>query len=391
MLPTYLAKWMSRLGTENAFVVLAKARELEAKGKEVIHLQIGEPDFDTPSNIIAAAKKALDDGFTHYGPSAGLPILREAICKEMKKTRNLDVKPDQVVIAPGGKPIMFYTMMTLIDPGDEVIIPNPGYPIYESVANYVGAKVIPLPLLEEKDFRFDPDVITKLVNEKTKLIVVNSPQNPTGGILTKEDLKVIADLAIKYDCWILADEIYSHMVYEGKFETITQFNGLPERTILLDGFSKTYAMTGWRMGYGVMPKELASYMTQLQTNVVSHTASFIQIAGVEALSERTDNAVNKMVDEFKKRREVIVAGLNRIPKIHCCMPHGAFYVFPNISAYGIDEQTFADRLLNEGGVAGLSGTSFGQYGKGFIRLSYANSIENINKALNKIEDFVKKI
>jgi len=382
---------MSRLGTENAFVVLAKAKELEAKGKEVVHLQIGEPDFDTPKNIVEAAKKALDDGYTHYGPSAGLPVLRQAICREMEKTRGLKVTPDQVIVTPGGKPVMFYTLMALIDPGDEVIIASPAYPIYESVANFIGAKVVHLPLLENKDFRFDGEELIKIFNHKTKLIIVNSPQNPTGGILTVDDLKLIADLVKKYDAWVLADEIYSRMVYEGKFETITQFEGMPERTILLDGFSKTYAMTGWRMGYGVMNKDLAAALTQLQTNVVSHTASFEQIAGIEALSDKTDAAVEAMVAEFRKRREVIVNGLNSIKGIHCCLPHGAFYVFPNISSFGIGEQEFADRLLNEAGVAGLSGTSFGEYGKGFIRLSYANSIENINKALNKIEDFVKKL
>ena len=381
---------LKSLGTETAFEVLAKAKALEAKGKEVIHLEIGEPDFDTPQNIREAAKKALDQGYTHYGPSAGLPEVREVIAQEVSRTRNIKVTPDQVVVTPGAKPIIFFTIFTLVNEGDEVIYPNPGFPIYESVIEFLGAKAVPIKLREENDFRLDTDELKKLVTDKTKLIIINSPQNPTGGILTKDDLKAIADVAISNDIYVLADEIYSRTIYEGKFESITQFPGMQERTIILDGLSKTYAMTGWRLGYGVMNKDLAFYEARMMTNSNSCTASFSQRAIIEAITGPQDEP-HRMVKEFKKRRDVIVEGLNQIPKISCKKPSGAFYVFPNITQTGWDSQKLADHILSDAGVAVLSGTSFGRFGEGYLRISYANSVENIKKALDRIKAFVEKL
>ena len=381
---------MKNLGTETAFEVLAKAKALEAKGKNIIHLEIGEPDFDTPKNIKEAAKKALDQGYTHYGPSAGLPEVREVIAQEISRTRNIQVTPDQVVVTPGAKPMIFFTIFALVNPGDEVIYPNPGFPIYESVIQFLGGKAVPIKLREENDFRLDTDELKKLVTAKTKLIIINSPQNPTGGILTRDDLKAIADVAISKDIYVLADEIYNRIIYEGKFETIVQFPGMQERTIILDGLSKTYAMTGWRLGYGVMNKELAYYEARLMTNVNSCTASFSQRAVIEAITGPQDEP-KKMVEEFKKRREVIVKGLNAISKISCKKPRGAFYVFPNITKTGWNSQKLADHILTDAGVAVLSGTSFGAFGEGYLRLSYANSVENIKKGLERIKAFVEKL
>lgn len=385
-----IASRMRRLGTETAFEVLAKARALEAQGKHIIHLEIGEPDFDTPPNIRNAAKKALDDGFTHYGPSPGLPPLRNAIAQYISNTRGIEVTPGQVVVTPGGKPIMFYTILACIDEGDEVIYPNPGFPIYESAIEFVGGKAVPLALKEEKAFAFDIEDLKKLITNKTKMLIINSPENPTGGVLTKEDIKQIAQLAIKHDLLVLADEIYSRSVYDG-FEhfSIASVPGMQQRTVLLDGFSKTYAMTGWRLGYGVMPEELAKLVTQLQINSVSCTASFTQIAGVEALTGNQDEA-EKMVAEFKRRRDVIVDGLNSIPGITCLKPLGAFYVFPNITGTGRTSRDLAEYLLNEAGVACLSGTAFGKYGEGYLRFSYANSVPNIEQALERIAKALKK-
>lgn len=378
------------LGTETAFEVLAKAKALEAKGKEVIHLEIGEPDFDTPQNIKEAAKKALDEGYTHYGPSAGLPEAREVIAKEISKTRNIKVTPDQVVVTPGAKPIIFFTIFSLVNEGDEVIYPNPGFPIYESVIEFLGAKAVPIKLREENNFRLDTDELKKLVTDKTRLIIINSPHNPTGGILTKDDLKAIADIALSKDICVLADEIYNRIIYEGKFESITQFPGMQERTVILAGLSKTYAMTGWRLGYGVMNKDLAFYEARMMTNINSCTASFSQRALIEALTGPQDEP-KKMVEEFRKRREVIVEGLNAIPKISCKNPSGAFYVFPNITKTGWNSQKLADHILSDAGVAVLSGTSFGAFGEGYLRLSYANSVENIKKGLDRIRAFVEEI
>jgi aspartate/methionine/tyrosine aminotransferase len=381
---------MSRLGTETAFEVLARAKQLEKKGKNIIHLEIGEPDFDTPKNIKEAAIKALNDGYTHYGPSAGLPEVREVIAQYVSKTRKINAKPEQVVVTPGAKPIMFFCILALANEGDEVIYPNPGFPIYESVINFIGAKAIPIKLREENDFRLDTDELKKLVTNKTKMIIINSPQNPTGGVLTKDDLKVIADIALSKDIMVLADEIYSHTLYEGEHHSISSFPGMQEKTIILDGMSKTYAMTGWRLGYGVMREDLAVLIAKLQTNSNSCTASFTQRAGIEALTGPQDEA-NKMVAEFKKRRDVIVKGLNSIPKISCKTPRGAFYVFPNIKQVGWNSKRLADHLLEEAGVAVLSGTSFGEYGEGYIRISYANSVENIEKGLERIEKALSKI
>lgn len=385
-----LADRMSRLGTETAFEVLAKAKQLEAKGKNIVHLEIGEPDFTTPRNIIDAGIKALNEGYTHYNPSAGIHELREVIAQQVSRTRNIEVNPDQVVITPGAKPIMFFGIMALVNEGDEVIYPNPGFPIYESVINYLGAKAVPIQLREENDWRLDTDELKKLVTDKTRMIIINSPQNPTGGILTRDDLKVIANITISKDIFVLSDEIYSRIIYEGDHHSIVSFPGMQERTIILDGFSKTYAMTGWRLGYGVMREDLAVLIAKLQTNSNSCTATFTQVAGIEALTGPQDE-VDKMVGEFRRRRDVVVEGLNAIPRISCRTPKGAFYVFPNVKKIGWEVRKLNDYLLNEAGVAVLFGTSFGKYGEGYVRISYANSVENIKEGLSRIEKTLQKI
>ncbi|MBN9399754.1 MAG: pyridoxal phosphate-dependent aminotransferase ['Candidatus Kapabacteria' thiocyanatum] len=383
----HIAERISRLGTETAFEVLVKARALEAKGKSVVHLEIGEPDFDTPPNIIQAAKDALDKGFTHYGPAAGLPETRQAIADYINRTRGYDLwKPEEIVVTPGGKPIMFFGMMACIDEGDEVIYPNPGFPIYESVINFLKAKPVPLPLREEKEFRFDVADLEARITPKTRMVILNTPQNPTGGILTREDLAQIAELAIRHNLIVLSDEIYSQVTYgDFKHTSISEFDGMKERTMILDGFSKTFAMTGWRMGYGAFPEHIAKVVAKLQTNVTSCTSSFTQIAGIEALSDRTLPYVSDFLKEFERRRDIIVDGLNAIPGFRCHKPHGAFYVFPNITGTGMTSQEAADFFLYEAGVACLSGTAFGAHGEGFIRFSYANSVEKIQEALKRIE------
>jgi aspartate/methionine/tyrosine aminotransferase len=382
---------MASLGTETAFEVLARAKALEKQGKEIIHLEIGEPDFDTPKNIKDAAVKALYGGYTHYVPAAGIPELREAIAEYISKTRKIPVDPEEVVVTPGAKPIMFFAILACVDRGEEVLYPNPGFPIYESMINFVGAKPVPIPLKEENDFRLDHEYIKEKITKKTKMIILNSPENPTGGVLTKEDLKVIADcIAKRDDVIVLSDEIYSRIIYEGIHESIASLPGMKEKTIILDGFSKTYAMTGWRLGYGVMRKDLAEKITQLMINSNSCTCAFVQMAGVEALKGPQDS-VDKMVAEFRKRREVIVSGLNNIKGITCKKPKGAFYVFPNIKGVGKKSKEFSDCLLNEAGVAVLPGTSFGKYGEGYLRISFANSIENIQKALDRISKAVEKL
>jgi aspartate/methionine/tyrosine aminotransferase len=387
---TIFADRMKTLGTETAFEVLAKAKALEKQGKDVVHLEIGEPDFDTPRNIKDAAIKAMNSGYTHYTPSAGIPELRQAIADYISKTRNLEVKPEEVVVTPGGKPIMFFGLLALVNPGDEVLYPNPGFPIYESVINFVGAKPVPIPLKEENEFSLDPEYVKQKITKKTKMIILNSPENPTGGVITRQQLKAIADcIADRDDVFVLSDEIYSRIVYEGKHESITQFAGMKDKTIILDGFSKTYAMTGWRLGYGVMRKDLAEKVAQLMTNSNSCTATFTQMAGVEAL-KGPQNEPERMDAEFKKRREVIVSGLNSIKGITCKKPHGAFYVFPNITGTDMDCRKLGDHLLYDAGVAVLPGTSFGKYGEGYLRLSFANSIENIKKALERIDKALKK-
>lgn len=384
-----LASRMARLGTETAFEVLVKAKALQAEGRDIVHLEIGEPDFDTPRNIIDAAVDALHKGFTHYGPSAGLMELREVIAQYVSETRRVNVTPDEVVVVPGGKPIIFFSILALVEQGDEVIYPNPGFPIYESMINYVGAKAIPIRLREELDFRLDIDELAALINDRTKLIILNSPQNPTGGVLEKTDIDRIAQSIGDRNIMVLSDEIYSRLIFEGEHHSIMSIDGMKERTILLDGFSKTYAMTGWRMGYGVMRPDLATQISRLMTNSSSCTASFSQIAGIEAL-RGPQKSVDSMRAEFKKRRDVMVAGLNKIKGFSCRLPHGAFYVFPNIRATGWPSKKLADALLDDAGVAGLSGTAFGEFGEGYLRFSVANSIENIEKALDRVGAWARK-
>jgi aspartate/methionine/tyrosine aminotransferase len=385
-----LAKSMGRLGTETAFEVLVKAKALEAQGRDVVHLEIGEPDFNTPANISEAAIKAIREGWTHYGPAAGLPELRKAIADYVSKTRKIDVIPDEVVVTPGGKPIIFFPILALIEEGDEVIYPNPGFPIYESMINFVGGKAVPLPIREENNFTIDVNELKSKINSKTKLIIINSPANPTGGVFTQKDIQDIADIVKNYNCYVMSDEIYSRIMYGYEHYSISSLPGMKERTIILDGFSKTYAMTGWRAGYGVMPKDLAAMVAKLMTNSNSCTNSFVQRACVEALQGSQDE-VDKMVAEFQKRRDFIVDGLNKIKGFSCKKPLGAFYVFPNIKQTGMESKKLADYLLNEAGVAALSGTAFGEFGQGYLRFSYANSIENIAKALEKLDAAVKKL
>ena len=388
---TIFADRMKNLGTETAFEVLAKAKALEKKGRDIVHLEIGEPDFDTAKNIKDAAVKALYDGYTHYVQAAGIPELREAIAEYISKTRKIDVDPEEVVVTPGAKPIMFFAILACVNPGEEVLYQNPGYPIFESLINFVEAKPVPIPLKEENDFRIDHEYVKEKITKKTKMIIINSPQNPTGGILTHEDLKLIADcIANRDDVLVFSDEIYSRIIYEGEHESIASLPGMKDKTILLDGFSKTYAMTGWRLGYGVMRKDIAEKVTKLMINSNSCTCAFVQMAGVEAL-RGPQHSVREMVEEFKRRREVIISGLNDIEKIRCKKPRGAFYAFPNISETGMTSHEFADYLLNEAGVAVLPGTSFGKYGEGYLRLSFATSTENIKKALTRIEEAVKKL
>ena len=387
--PLRLSSRMSRLGTETAFEVLVKAKALEAKGKDIVHLEIGEPDFDTPSNVIKAGVKALEGGYTHYGPSAGLPQLRKTIADYIAKTRKVPVTPEEVVVVPGGKPIMFFVILALVDEGDEVIYPNPGFPIYESMINFVGGKPVPIQLKEEMDFRFDVNEFKKLITDRTKLVILNSPHNPTGGVLTEKDVKDIAAAIGDRDIMVLSDEIYSRLIFEGSHHSIMSLDGWKDRTIMLDGFSKTYAMTGWRMGYGVMRADLATHISRLQTNSNSCTASFTQMAGVEALTG-DQTSVDKMNAEFLRRRNRMVEGLNKIKGFSCRTPHGAFYVFPNITKTGWPSKKLADAILEEAGVACLSGNAFGKYGEGYLRLSVANSIENINKALERIDAWATK-
>ncbi len=386
----HLAQRMSRLGTETAFEVLVKARALEAQGRAIIHLQIGEPDFPTPPHIVEAGVRALREGKTKYTPSAGTPELREAIAQTMSETRGVTVTPDMVVVTPGAKPIMFFAILALVEPGAEVLLPSPGFPIYESMVNYSGGKPVPYILRAENNFRFDPDEFRAKVNAKTKLIILNSPHNPTGGVLEESDLRVVAEVAHKHNVTIFTDEIYWRILYDGKFSSLLNIPGLLERTIVLDGFSKTYAMTGWRLGWGVMPAELASHIARLQTNSNSCVAGFVQSAGVAALTGPQDS-VGAMVTAFKERRDTIVAGLNQVPGFKCLTPRGAFYVFPDTRGTGWDSRKLADYLLNEAGVACLSGTAFGAEGEGYLRFSYANSLEHIQKALTQIRAAVEKI
>ncbi|HZP22246.1 MAG TPA: pyridoxal phosphate-dependent aminotransferase [Terriglobales bacterium] len=384
-----LAQRMSRLGTETAFEVLVRAKALEKQGRSVIHLEIGEPDMDTPANVVEAGVNALRSGYTHYGPAAGLPELREAIAAEVSASRGIQVTPEEVIVVPGGKPIIFFTMLALVDEGDEVIYPNPGFPIYESMINFLSAKPVPVPLREARDFRIDVNELAGLITDRTKLIILNSPHNPTGGIITKEDVQDIARAIGDRDIMVLSDEIYSRLTFEGEPYSIASVPGFKERTIILTGFSKTYSMTGWRLGYGVMRPDLAQQFARLQTNSTSCTATFTQIAGVEAV-KGDQSEPEKMRREFQRRRDVFVKGLNSIKGFSCRSPKGAFYTFPNVTATGWPSKKLADALLQDVGVAGLSGTAFGSYGEGHMRFSTANSIENLEQALDRIEQWTKK-
>ena len=378
-----LAECMSRLGTESAFEVLVRARALEAAGREVVHLEIGEPDFPTAPHILEAAAAALQAGWTHYGPSAGLPELREAVADDAGRRRGISIDPSEVVITPGAKPVMFFAILALVDRDDEVIYPDPGFPIYESMIKFVGGRAVPYGFREDHDFDVDVGQIIDKVTDRTRLVIVNSPHNPTGGVIPREAVAELARALVDRDLFILSDEIYSRLIYEGEHASIAQFPGLKERTIILDGFSKTYAMTGWRLGYGIMRADLAQKIAQLQTNATSCTASFTQIAGVAAL-RGDQSGVDNMREEFRRRRQVIVEGLNTIPGFRCRQPHGAFYAFPNVTGTGRASKPLADALLSEAGVAALSGTAFGAWGEGYLRFSFANSVENIQKALDWI-------
>ncbi len=393
-----VARRMLNLGTETAFEMLAKARVLEAQGREVVHLEIGEPDFDTPSHIVEAGVEALRQGYTHYGPTAGLPELREAIARNVGKTRGIAVNSDQVVVTPGAKPIMFFTILALAQRGREVIYPNPGFPIFESMIRYCGAKPVPMPLLEERGYHPDLEDLALKINRRTSLVILNSPHNPTGSLLSHAELEAIADmLKGREDLYVLSDEIYKDIIYppqgsgqvKGKHHSIASLPGMAEKTIILDGFSKSYAMTGWRLGYGVFPQLLVPYIIKLAVNSVSCAASFTQRAALEAI-EGPQDSVREMVEELRRRRDLITEGLKSIPGINCPWPEGAFYAFPSVRETGIGSRDFQERALTEAGVALLDGQSFGRFGRGYVRISYANSQENLAKAVDRLASFVAK-
>lgn len=382
---------MREIGTETAFEVLAKARHLEAKGRSIVHLEIGEPDFDTPPNIQEAAITALREGFTHYTPAGGILKVREAVAHYVRSAHEVEVSPYQVVLVPGSKNVLLFTVLALINPGDEVIVPDPGYPIYSSLVNFVGGRSIPLPLREASGFRFDPAELGRLITPRTRLIIINSPHNPTGGVLTQPDLEAIAGLAMRHDLVVLSDEVYSQIIYEGQHHSILSIPGMQERTVLSDGLSKAYAMCGWRLGFAVAPQALAAKMETLMINSSSCAAAFTQMATIEALqAPASQEAVRAMVAEFARRREVIVAGLNALPGVKCHRPAGAFYVFPNITGTEMTEQRLADLLLQDGGVAVLPGTSFGSHGRGYLRLSYASAVEQIEEGLRRIQGVLNR-
>lgn len=386
-MPKSLASRQDRLGTETAFLTLARARELEAQGRHIVHLEIGEPDFDTPGHIIDAAKNALDSGYTHYGPSPGEMPVREAVAAHQTERQGYEIGADRIIVTPGGKPVMFFSILALIEEGDEVIYPNPGFPIYESMINYAGGTAVPIPLEERFDFSLDVDRLVALVTDNTKLIIVNSPNNPCGSVISDEDLERIAKIAVENDLLVLSDEIYKDMYYEGSHTSITSFDDMIDRTIILDGFSKSYAMTGWRLGYGVFPEFMLDAVTKLMTNSVSCTSVAVQMAGIAALQGSQDS-VAEMMDEFRIRRDLVVDGLNNLPGVTCRNPGGAFYTFPNISGTGLDSRTFADRAMDEAGVALLSGTAFGEYGNGYIRISFANSQDNLRLAIDRLGEML---
>ncbi len=383
-----LAERMNRIGVETAFEVLVRARALEAQGRDIIHLEIGEPDFDTPRHIVEAGKQALDEGWTHYGPTQGLPELREAIASYICRTRGIRVGAEHVCVVPGGKPIIFFPLMALLEPGDEVIYPNPGFPIYESMINFLGAKPVPIPLVEDRGFSFDLNVLKDSLSPKTKMLILNSPHNPTGGVIPAADVRAIADMVRDRDLMILSDEIYTRIYFDEEAPlSISTLPGMLEKTIILDGFSKTYAMTGWRMGYGVMPTWLVDPVNKLMVNSNSCTASFTQRAGIAALNGPQDG-VTKMVEEFRRRRDAFCAALNTVPGFRCPIPGGAFYAFPNIQGTGWKSKELADALLQKAGVACLSGTAFGAYGDGYLRFSIANSYEKLMDAVERIRKFL---
>jgi aspartate/methionine/tyrosine aminotransferase len=385
------AQRMDDIGTETAFEVLAKARALEAQGRTIVHLEIGEPDFPTPPNIVAAAEKAIRDGFTHYTPAAGLLPARQAVADWIRRTYEVEITPQHVVMVPGSKNVILFTAMALVDQGDEVIVPDPGYPIYESLVRLAGGKPVPIPLREQNQFRLDIEELAHKITPKTRLIIINSPQNPTGGVLSTRDLEEIAELAERHDLYVMSDEVYGQITYDGPHASILTVPGMVERTIYSDGLSKAYSMCGWRLGFAVAPVPIAQRMETLMINTSSCAAAFTQMAAIEALSSPdSDRAVERMVGEFKRRRDVVVDRLNALPGITCHKPRGAFYVFPNITQTGMDERTLADRLLYEGGVAVLAGTSFGDAGKGYIRLSYANSIDQIEEGVRRMRGVLEK-
>jgi aspartate aminotransferase len=384
-----LAESVDRLGTERAFEVLARARALEAEGREVIHLEIGEPDFPTPANIVEAGIRALREGHHHYCPSAGLPELREVCAAHLSETRAVSVDPGRVLVAPGAKWFLFFGVAALCDPGDEVIYPNPGYPIYESAIRWAGATPVPLPITEDRGFAFTPDDLAERLSDRTKLVILNTPANPTGGAFDRELNAGIAQVLADHGCFLLSDEVYWELLYDGEHDSIAS-HGLLDRTILLDGFSKTFAMCGWRLGYAAVPELLVEPLTRFLINSIACTAPAVQLAGVEALTgPRTD--IDAMVAEFARRRKVLVAGLNELPGISCIMPRGAFYAFPNVTATGLGERELAARLLEEAGVAVLAGSDFGEYGAGYLRLSYANSLENLESAIAAMRGLLERV
>jgi aspartate/methionine/tyrosine aminotransferase len=384
-----IATRMSNLGTESAFAVSARARAMEADGRSIIHLQIGEPDFDTPAHVREAAKQALDEGATHYAPFPGIPELRRAIAADVGRRKGVAADPSQVFVTVGGKGVMLYAILGLVDPGDEVIVPDPGYPIYESLTRFVGATPVPLPITMANDFRVDVDELASLITPRTRVLFVNSPANPTGGVLTRGDLERIAALAIEHDLWVVTDEIYGRILYDGhEHVSLASLPGMAERTIILDGFSKTFAMTGWRLGYAVVPESLIPTYGQLVINTISCAPTFAQVGAVAALEGPQDD-VEAMVVEFKARRDLVVAGLNDIPGIRCATPVGAFYAFPDVSGTGLTGAEMAERLLQEAGVCVLAGTAFGGVGVDHVRISYANSRENLTEALGRIGRFVE--
>jgi aspartate/methionine/tyrosine aminotransferase len=378
-----LAERMSRLGTETAFEVLARAQALEARGRDIVHLEIGEPDFASPESAIEAGIKGLRAGLTKYTTSSGLGDLRARIAEIEGERRRLDLSPEQVIVTPGGKPIMFYTILALVQAGDEVLYPDPGFPIYESMIRFAGGTPVPYPLLESREFRFDTGFIADHLSDRTRLLILNSPNNPTGGVESCDDLSVLAGLVAKTQSWVLSDEIYSHFIFEGAHHSISGFDGIPERCVILDGFSKTYSMTGWRLGFGIMPPELVPHVNRLLVNSVSCTPGFTQKAGLAALETRSAT-IPPMIEEYRRRRKVIVDGLNRIPGVHCILPRGTFYAFPNVSSFGRKSKEIAEYLLDQAGVAVLAGTAFGAQGEGYLRLSFAASMDRIVCALERI-------